>query len=86
MSKPRIVERPAFQVVGKKTWISGQDNALFGRFWDRCRAEGMYAFMEWLPNSDYVHANAPEMEVYAPGSDGGSENNYCEFWLPIVDK
>jgi AraC family transcriptional regulator len=162
MSGPRIIKRPAFQVVGKKTWISGKDNTLFGRFWEQCRAEGlfeifeqingfrpgpqtggvtlgiscveqdpakrefyyliaiespspttaelesytvpashwavfechgrvpeaiveaeMYAFMEWLPNSQYVHANAPEMEVYPPGSDGSSEDNYCEFWLPI---
>jgi len=162
--EPRIVERPAFQVVGKKTWISGQDNSLFGRFWEQCRAESlletfeqiggfrpgpqtggvtlgvscverdpakrefyyligiespdsvpgleiytvpasrwavfechgpvpgsivqaeMYAFMEWLPNSDYVHANAPEMEVYPPESDGSSEDKTCEFWLPIKSK
>lgn len=169
MNGPRIVERPAFQVAGKKTWISGQDNALFGRFWEQCRAGGlfevfeqtsglrpgpqtggvtlgvscverdptkrqfyyligvespgpvagletyavpaarwavfechgpvpgsivaaeMYAFMEWLPNSQYVHAHAPEMEVYPPRSDGSepdgsSEDSYCEFWLPIRDK
>jgi AraC family transcriptional regulator len=166
MIKPGIVERPTFQVVGKKTWISGQDNALFGRFWEQCRADGlfelfeqmsgfrpgpqtggvtlgvscvdkdpakrefyyliaienpqdcavtklenysvpasqwavfecrgkvpdaivkaeMYAFMEWLPNSEFVHANAPEMEVYPPESNGSSEDNYCEFWLPIKRK
>ena len=45
----------------------------------------MYAFMEWLPNSGYVHANAPEMEVYPPESDGSSDND-CEFWLPITEK
>ena len=162
--EPKILERPAFQVVGKKTWISGQDNSLFGRFWEQCRAEGlfdvfeqvggfrpgpqtggvtlgvscverdpakrkfyyliaiespepvlgletytvpasrwavfechgpvpesivqaeMYAFMEWLPNAQYAHAFAPEMEVYPPGSDGQSEDNYCEFWLPITPK
>jgi len=160
--KPKIIERPAFQVVGKKTWISGQDNSLFGRFWEQCRSEGllevfeqvgglrpgaqtggvtlgiscverdpddrefyyliaiespepvaeletyvvpasrwavfechgpvpesivqaeMYAFIEWLPHSGYVHAFAPEMEVYPPESDGQSEDNYCEFWLPIA--
>ena len=160
----RIVTRPAFDVVGIKTWISGQDNDLFGRFWEQCQAEGlfevfkqisglepgpqtrgvtlgvscveqdpskrdfyyligiesprdcadlgleshqipasqwavfecrgkvpdsivqaeMYAFTEWLPASGYVHANAPEMEVYPPESDGSSEDNYCEFWLPIL--
>ena len=166
MTEYRIIQRPAFQVVGKKTWISGQDNSLFGQFWEQCTAEGlfevfkqisslrpgpqtrgvtlgvscvdqdpskrefyyligietaqdctaaglesyqvpasqwavfecrgkvpdaivqaeMYAFMEWLPASGYVHANAPEMEVYPPESDGSSEDNYCEFWLPIREK
>jgi AraC family transcriptional regulator len=163
MTDYRIVERPAFEVIGKKTWISGQDNDLFGRFWEQCKADGLfeiferigglqpglqtrgvtlgvscvekdptnrafyyligmekpkgcttmelesyqvlasqwavfecrgkvpdsivkaeiYAFTEWLPASGFVHANAPEMEVYPPESDGGSDDNYCEFWLPI---
>lgn len=162
----RILERPAFDVIGKRTWISGQDNGLFGAFWERCRAEGlfaafeqlsgmragpqtggvtlgisavekdparrdfdywiavenpegrtadgleryrvpasrwavfecrgqvpdsivqaeMYAFMEWLPASGFVHANAPEMEVYPPGPAGSSDDSYCEFWLPITTK
>jgi AraC family transcriptional regulator len=158
MIEHRIVERPAFEVVGRKTWIAGPDNDLFGHFWAQCKEEGlfevfgkisglraglqtngamlgisrvendpskrdfyymiaveiqsdgteydletyrvpasqwavfecrgkvpdsivsaeMYAFMEWLPASGFEHANAPEMEVYAPDSD-----TYCEFWLPI---
>jgi AraC family transcriptional regulator len=158
MIEHRIVERPAFEVAGRKTWIGGQDNELFGRFWAQCREQGlfelfdrlnrhragpqtngvvlgisrveddpskrefyymiaveasssdaehdletcrvpasqwavfecrgkvpdsivaaeMYAFVEWLPVSGFEHANAPEMEVYPPGSD-----TYCEFWLPI---
>ena len=41
MTRHRIVQRPAFQVVGKKTWISGPDNGLFGQFWERCTAEGL---------------------------------------------
>lgn len=166
MPRPRIIDRPALQLVGRKTWISGQDNTLFGQFWEKCRTEGlferfgqlgllepgpqtggvtlgvscvekdpakrefyyliavenpqdhqaadlesytvpasqwavfecqgkvpeaivkaeMYAFMEWLPNSEYVHAKAPEMEVYPPGPDGSSEDSYCEFWLPIERK
>lgn len=164
----RIIERPAFYVIGKKTWIAGQDNAIFGRFWEQCQAEGLfeqferindqqagpqtnsitlgvsrveqdparreffymiaiedgeayhnppdcpetgletylvpasqwavfecrgrvpdsivraeiYAFTQWLPASEFVHAHAPEMEVYYPGS-GQDEQYYCEFWLPI---
>jgi AraC family transcriptional regulator len=165
MIKYRIVEKPAFDVIGKKTWISGQDNELFGQFWIQCKQEKLfdrfeqlsqnqsglqtessvlgiscvehdptnrafyymiaiekpgtysedleiyhvptsqwaifecvgkvpeaivkseiYAFVEWLPSSDYEHAKAPEMEVYFPGNDGKSEDNYCEFWLPITKK
>ena len=164
----RIIERPAFYVIGKKTWIAGQDNAIFGHFWGQCRAEGLferfeqingrqagpqtnsvtlgisrveqdparreffymiaieggelyrqppncleadletylvpasqwavfecrgqvpdsivrseiYAFTQWLPASEFVHAPAPEMEVYYPGS-GQDDQYYCEFWLPI---
>jgi AraC family transcriptional regulator len=164
MSQFRIVERPAFDVIGKKTWISGQDNDLFGIFWEKCKAEGlfgifekingfqpgsqtngttlgisqvekdpsnrafyymiaiektkdcpdtelecyqvpsstwavfecrgkipgsiveaeMYAFMQWLPASGFMHASAPEMEVYLEGEI--SDDYVCEFWLPVQGK
>ncbi len=45
----------------------------------------MYAFMEWLPNSKYVHANAPELEVY-PYCNNSEEGTLTEFWLPIKEK
>lgn len=41
MIKFRMVERPSFEVVGKKAWIGGQDNELFGRFWRECQANGL---------------------------------------------
>lgn len=37
----RIEEKPAFRVVGESTWISGQDNEQFGRFWDKAHSEGL---------------------------------------------
>jgi AraC family transcriptional regulator len=166
MTRYRIVRRPTFTVVGKKTWISGQDNSLFGQFWEQCAEEGLfevfkqinglqpgpqtrgvtlgvscveqdpakrefyyliatenprdctpaglesyqvpasqwavfecrgkvpdsivqaeiYAFTEWLPASGYIHESAPEIEVYPPESDGSSDDNYCEFWLPIRER
>lgn len=165
MINHKVIERPAFEVIGKKTWISGQDNELFGQFWIQCQKEGLfevlerlgsgrpglqtgssllgiscvekdpanrafyymiaiekpgtsteevevyrvpasqwavfecvgkvpeaivraeiYAFTEWLPQSQYEHAKAPEMEVYFPGNDGNSEDSYCEFWLPVAPK
>ena len=39
----------------------------------------MYAFMEWLPQSGYTHAFAPELEVYLV-----DEKDAVEFWLPIM--
>ena len=170
MSHYRIIDKPAFEVMGEKTWISGQDNDLFRLFWVQCREGGlfeafehirgdqtgkitnstvlgiscvendpnqrsfiyliaiekpetcatdvpeiqklafyhvpaakwavfecvgkvpqsimeteMFAFLEWLPSSGYEHAKAPEMEVYFPGNDGLSVDNYCEFWLPLTE-
>ena len=38
----------------------------------------MYVFKEWLPSSGYIHAKAPELEVY-PLRD----SQIVEFWLPI---
>ncbi len=38
----RIVERPAFSIAGRSVWISGQDNAQFGRFWGQCNANGTF--------------------------------------------
>ncbi|MOA66659.1 Bacterial transcription activator, effector binding domain [compost metagenome] len=44
----------------------------------------MYAFQEWLPNSRYIHANAPEIEAYPlRKTDKGFSH---EFWLPIREK
>jgi AraC family transcriptional regulator len=45
----RLVDLPAFEIAGKKTWIAGVgDNAAFGRFWDRCRSEGLFSVFESL--------------------------------------
>jgi AraC family transcriptional regulator len=51
MIKHRIVEKPAFDVVGKKTWISGQDNELFGQFWVKCQEEQLFERLEKLSNN-----------------------------------
>ncbi|RPJ37103.1 MAG: AraC family transcriptional regulator [Chloroflexi bacterium] len=162
MPNVRIIDRPSFNITGRKTYISGPDNEQFGRFWEQVRAEGLlaifdqvrkqsghfpgpqtggamlgvsrvekdpakrdfdymiaievpgdfkdgdlevyqvpaarwavfecrgkvpeaivtseiYAFSQWLPNSGYRHALAPEMEVYL----ATGEEDTCEFWLPV---
>lgn len=48
MPQFRIIDRPAFEVIGKKTWISGQDNDLFGIFWEECKAEGLFGIFEQI--------------------------------------
>ena len=40
---------------------------------------------EWLPNSGYEWANAPDIERYIDG-DPMSEDYVCELWLPVRAK
>ena len=44
----RIIEKPAFEVIGRKTWISGQNNELFGQFWVQCRQEQLFELFRQL--------------------------------------
>lgn len=41
----------------------------------------MYCHREWLPNAPYVHAPAPELEVYPADNPAR-----VEYWLPIVGR
>jgi AraC family transcriptional regulator len=50
MIKYRIIEIPAFEVIGKKTWISGRDNSLFGDFWGKCMEEGLFEIFAEINN------------------------------------
>jgi AraC family transcriptional regulator len=40
---------------------------------------------EWLPNSGYEYANAPDIEVYFEGNQQ-AEDYRCEVWLPVEKK
>jgi AraC family transcriptional regulator len=51
MIKHRIVEKPAFEVIGQKTWISGQANDLFSQFWVQCRADKLFERLEQLSHN-----------------------------------
>lgn len=42
MIKVHLIQKPAFEVIGKHTWIAEQDNQLFGQFWDACQREGLF--------------------------------------------
>ena len=41
-----------------------------------------HIFQEWLPTTDFKHADAPELEVYFPG-DPAAQDYECEVWIPI---
>ena len=40
---------------------------------------------EWLPNSGYEYADAPDIEVYFEGNQQ-AEDYRCEVWLPVEKK
>ena len=48
MVKVRIEEKPIFRIIGRKTWISGTDNELFGEFWQKCGKEGLFRIFETI--------------------------------------
>ena len=41
MVEVRIEEKPAFDALGRKVFITGQDNEQFGRFWEESRQNGL---------------------------------------------
>ena len=43
MIEVRIEEKPAFDIAGRKTWISGQDNGQFSVFWRESHENGLIA-------------------------------------------
>lgn len=41
MVEVRIEDKPAFATLGRKVWISGQDNEQFGQFWAEAHRDGL---------------------------------------------
>ena len=39
-------------------------------------------FSEWFPSNHYVHAGAPDLEVYTNGNPS-SPDYYSEIWIPL---
>lgn len=60
MPEVKIVSAPSFKVYGKKTWIGGTDNELFGRFWAESRENGLVSRLQALarPLSESVTGSA----------------------------
>lgn len=53
---PRIVTRPAFEIIGPKIWIGGQENEQFGAFWEQCRADGLLQTVQRIQQSSGLTA------------------------------
>ncbi|WP_413509843.1 GyrI-like domain-containing protein [Carnobacterium maltaromaticum] len=51
----------------------------------RFKQLGNLFFSEWLPHSDYLHAEGPEVEWYSIGNPT-AENYVSEIWIPIMMK
>lgn len=49
------------------------------------QAAWKFVFSEWLPHSDYFHAEGPEVEWYSIGNPT-AENYVSEIWIPIMMK
>ncbi|MBC2259762.1 GyrI-like domain-containing protein [Listeria booriae] len=69
--------------------VSAQQWAIFksvGALPEAIQATWQQIFSKWLPDeSDYVHANGPEIEVY-DGSDTTKSDFTCEVWIPVTKK
>jgi AraC family transcriptional regulator len=52
----RLVERPAFCLAGRQTFISGPDNDQFERFWKECRSQGWLDVLDRLKQAQGLPA------------------------------
>jgi AraC family transcriptional regulator len=41
----RVESKPAFTIIGRKTWISGQNNEEFGQFWAEAGNNGLLTLL-----------------------------------------
>ncbi len=71
------------QIVPKSTWaifeINGSVNTVMSDAWKRI-------FTEWLPTSNYRHAETLEIECFPYAGDKSKADFKFEIWIPIVKK
>ena len=41
----RVEGKPAFTIIGRKTWIGGQNNEEFGQFWTEAETNGLLTLL-----------------------------------------
>jgi predicted transcriptional regulator YdeE len=60
----KLIERPAFRIAGRQTFISGPDNEQFGRFWGLCRSQGWLNVLDHLKQVNGCLAGAQTGATY----------------------
>lgn len=69
------------QIVPKSTWaifeVNGSVNTAMSDVWKRI-------FTEWLPTSNYKHAETLEIECFPYAGDKRAANYKFEIWIPVV--
>lgn len=68
--------------VPKCTWAVFES---IGKLPDALQQLQKRIITEWLPNSGYEYANAPDIELYYEGNQQ-SDDYKCEAWIPIKRK
>jgi AraC family transcriptional regulator len=68
--------------VAKSTWVIFECT---GPLPDAMQSVWKRIFTEWFPQSEYEHANGPEIEWYSDG-DSSSQDYISEIWIPIIKK
>jgi AraC family transcriptional regulator len=83
------VARPGPAPAGMTTWTSR--GGAHAKFVHRGPIGGIgetmaHIYGEWLPNSAYEHADAPDIERYGPKFDPESEASELEIFIPVREK
>jgi AraC family transcriptional regulator len=60
----KLVEKSNFYIIGRQTFISGQDNEQFSRFWDECRSQGWLSMLDSLKQSSGTPAGPQTGAAY----------------------
>lgn len=82
MIKVRIEEKPAFKIIGSKTWISGTDNELFNQFWQKCEEKGLLEIFKVVRgNQPGLVTNSLMMGVSCVEND--PNNRSFNFYIAI---
>lgn len=83
------VQTPAGQAApeGMTAWdIPAQTYAVFETTLPEIGLAYQHIYDTWLPNSDFEHASAPELEVYDEAFNSQDASSKMTIWIPVKEK